>query len=526
MRDIIMKKKFKRIFLIVADSFGIGEAPDASLFGDEGSNTLRSVSGSKCFSAPTLSRLGIFNVDGVDFGNKEKYPSGLYGKAMELSKGKDTVTGHWEMSGIISSKPMPTYPDGFPSSLLDRITEKTGIGWLCNKVYSGTEVIKDYGEEHIRTGKVIVYTSADSVFQVAAHESVLSVEKLYEYCEKAREILSGEHAVGRVIARPFTGDYPSFVRDAAFRHDFALAPPKDTMLDLLAAGGFDTPCVGKIYDIFAGRGVTEKFKSKNNADGMEITSRIAKSDFTGLCFVNLVDFDSSYGHRNDVDGYASAISEFDKWLDRFLSHEISEDDLVIVTADHGCDPATESTDHSREFVPVLAYAKGMRSANLGVLKGFSCIGKTVLDNFGVENDLPGESFLPCIDRYIQSDLVAQSVEARKTAYAPYSGFRVGAALLTDDGKVYRGCNIESASYSPTCCAERTAVFKAVSEGEKSFRAIAITGGKDSPVRCAPCGVCRQVLSEHCGGQLDVIWFDGEKYVTSKLGELLPEAFVL
>ncbi|MBO4355450.1 MAG: phosphopentomutase, partial [Clostridia bacterium] len=349
---------------------------------------------------------------------------------------------------------------------------------------------------------------------------------LYEYCKAAREILSGEHAVGRVIARPFTGEYPAFVRDSAARHDFALEPPRDTVLDFLKSAGFDTPCVGKIYDIFAGRGVTEKYASKNNDDGMKLTSEIAKKDFSGLCFVNLVDFDSSYGHRNDVDGYASAISDFDLWLEKFISEEISEGDLVIVTADHGCDPATPSTDHSREYVPVLAYSKGIHPCNIGILSGFSCVGKTILDNFGIENDLPGESFLSAIDCYAPSELIAQAHEARKMSFAPYSGFKVGAALLTDNGKVYKGCNIESASFSPTCCAERTALFKAVSEGEKDFRAIAVVGGKNHPERCAPCGVCRQVLSELCGGQLDVIWYDGKKYVVSKMSDLLPEAFDL
>ncbi len=382
--------KIKRVFLIVLDSFGVGEAPDAADFGDEGSHTLRSVAASREFYAPNLTRLGLFNIPGAEGGKPCPHPIGIYGKAAERSAGKDTVTGHWEMAGVISPRPMPTYPEGFPEELLAAIERETGIGTLCNRPYSGTEVIRDYGEEQRRTGKMIVYTSADSVFQAAAHNDVIPLKKLYAYCAKARELLTGENAVGRVIARPFVGEYPNYIRTAD-RHDYALEPPGKTLLDVLAEAGLDVLSVGKIYDIFAGRGLAERNPTKSNADGMKKTDEAAEKDFTGLCFVNLVDFDSQYGHRNDRDGYARAISEFDQWLGGFLCR-MREEDLLLVTADHGCDPATESTDHSREYVPILAYRKGLVPGPLGTRGTFADIGKTVATLFGRGEELPGEDF--------------------------------------------------------------------------------------------------------------------------------------
>lgn len=373
----------KRIFLIVLDSFGIGHAVDAEEFGDKGSNTLEAIKGSPFFKADNMASLGLFNID-RNGGSPEAV--GAYGRLRELSRGKDTTIGHWEIAGIVSKEPLPTYPDGFDTEMLAEFGRKCGRGILCNKPYSGTEVIRDYGREHIESGALIVYTSADSVFQIAAHEDIVPVEQLYEYCECARKMFR----VGRVIARPFIGEYPSFTRTAN-RHDFSLEPPKKTMLDFLSEAGYDTPSVGKIYDIFDGKGVSKRNAIKSNAEGMQKTLEYLDEDFRGLCFVNLVDFDSLWGHRNDVDGYARGIAEFDAWLPSF-TERMRDDDMLIITADHGCDPSTPSTDHSREDVPLLIYGKNVKNVNLGTRNGFCDIAKTVCDIFGAENDLEGKSF--------------------------------------------------------------------------------------------------------------------------------------
>ncbi len=517
--------KIKRVFWVVLDSFGIGALPDAASFGDAGSNTLRSVAASPFFSAPNLTKLGLFDIEGTEGGKPSKAPLGVYGRAAEVSGGKDTIVGHWELAGVASKRPMPTYPDGFPKEVLDRIEKATGIGTLCNKPYSGTEVIRDYGEEQKRTGKMIVYTSADSVYQAAAHEDVIPIEDLYAYCEKAREILSGAHAVGRVIARPYVGEYPHYTRTAN-RHDYALEAPGVTMLDELARGGYATITVGKISDIFAGRGVSRRIPTKSNDDGLAKTDEVFAEDFEGLCFVNLVDFDTQYGHRNDVDGYAKAISAFDDWLGKFLTR-LKEDDLLIVTADHGCDPGNESTDHSREYIPILAYRKGIIPHPIGTRATFSDVGKTVCHLFGVGQTLPGTSFAGVILTPDATELMAAAKEAMAYAYAPYSGYAVGAALLCEDGRVVTGCNVESAAFSPTSCAERTALVKAMSEGERRFTAIAVAGGRNgSPAPgCTPCGVCRQFLYELCGGDLTVILDIGEGEIeTCSLNDLLPNGF--
>lgn len=369
--------RFKRIFLIVLDSFGIGNAPDADKFGDLGANTLKSISLSENFKVPNLAKLGLFNIDGVNFDNNITTIA-KYGAMQELSAGKDTTTGHFEIAGIISDKPMPTYPNGFPYEIINEFEKQTGCGIICNKTYSGTQVIADYGEEHIKTGKLIVYTSADSVFQIAAHTDVVPLEKLYEYCKIARNILQGEHAVGRVIARPFNGNYP-FTRTAD-RHDFSVEPPKKTMLDKLKENSFDVISVGKISDIFAHRGITEKHFTHSNNEGMSKTYELLEYDFSGLCFTNLVDFDMKYGHRRDVDGYANAISEFDSWLSKFIQ-KMHNDDLLIITADHGCDPTYSGTDHTREQVPLIIYSNGIVPENLGTIKGFDYVSKFVLKNF-------------------------------------------------------------------------------------------------------------------------------------------------
>lgn len=382
----------KRVFLVVLDSFGIGAMSDSADYGDVGVNTLESISKSKKFKINNLKKLGLFNIDGVSCGEKVDTPQAAVCRLAELSRGKDTTIGHWEIAGIVSEKPLPTYPDGFPESVLQEFSQKVGRGVLCNKPYSGTEVIKDYGKEHIKTGDLIVYTSADSVFQIAAHEDIVPLDELYRYCRIAREILTGEHGVGRVIARPFTTVDGEFKRTSN-RHDFSLEPPKKTMLDCIKSGGLDTISVGKIYDIFAGAGINEYVYTHGNTEGMEKTLEYAKRDFNGICFTNLVDFDMLYGHRNDVDGYAAALSEFDGWLGSFLPL-LREDDILIITADHGCDPAyTVSTDHSREYVPLIIYGKKITPVNLGTKSGFCNIGKTVCDYLGVEAEIAGESML-------------------------------------------------------------------------------------------------------------------------------------
>ena len=380
----------KRVFLIVLDSLGIGEMPDSNAFGDGGSNTLNAIRKSRNFNCPNLEKLGLFNIDGV--GGGVENPIGSYAKMTEKSMGKDTTIGHWEIAGVISNKPLPTYPNGFPEEIIKEFEEKTGRKTLCNKPYSGTEVIKDYGEEHIKTGKFIVYTSVDSVFQIASHESVIPLEELYNACEIARKILTGKDGVGRVIARPFEGEYP--FKRTANRHDYSLKPPKNTMLDLIKDSGFDVVAVGKISDIFAGSGITESYRIKNNLDGINKTIELVKRDFNGICFTNLVDFDAVYGHRNDIDGYAKALTEFDEKLGELLSVLMAED-MLIITADHGCDPSTPSTDHSREYTPMLAIGGCLKSGvNLGVRSSFSDISATVLNYLNVDKkDTDGNSFL-------------------------------------------------------------------------------------------------------------------------------------
>lgn len=376
----------KRVFLIVLDSFGVGGAPDAAKFGDEGSNTLAAVLSYSNAAFPNLAKMGLLAIDGEDDPRITSYkkaqesipsPIGSYARVREISAGKDSTIGHWEIAGIISDKAQPTYPDGFPSEVMKTLEEATGKEYLCNKPYSGTDVIRDYGEEHLKTGKPIIYTSADSVLQIAAHEEIIPLNELYDICAKAREVMTGDHAVGRVIARPFVGEPGNFTRTAN-RHDFSLSAPSSTMLDLLKNEGYDVISIGKIYDLFAGRGLTESNPTKGNTDGINKTVKMMDRDFTGLCFTNLVDFDMKYGHRNDIEGYATAMHEFDDALGIILS-KLRDDDLLIITADHGCDPSTASTDHSRECIPLLIYGDGYRTpCNIGELSGFNNIAGIVL----------------------------------------------------------------------------------------------------------------------------------------------------
>lgn len=381
----------KRVFIIVLDSFGIGALPDAADFGDAGTNTLLSCVKSGKLRIPNMIKAGLGCIAGVDCVEKVKQPAGAYGRLCEQSMGKDTTIGHWELAGIVSHHPLPTYPDGFPEEVLAPFREATNRGVLANAPWSGTAVIEEYGRQHMETGDLIVYTSADSVFQIAAHEEIVPPEQLYKYCRIARNLLRGKHGVARVIARPFIGAPGSFVRTAN-RHDFSLEPPKATLLNAVKDAGLDSIAVGKIYDIFAGSGITEHIYNKSNDDGMAHAIDYIKKDFSGLCFVNLVDFDSLYGHRRDADGYAEALNTFDRWLGAFLPL-LNEEDVLFITADHGCDPSySATTDHTREYVPLLALGKQIRPVDLGTRRSFSDVAATVAQLLNVSLDTPGESF--------------------------------------------------------------------------------------------------------------------------------------
>ncbi len=519
----------KRVFLIVLDSLGIGALPDAKAFGDsEDANTLLHIADQPGFSVDTLRNLGMGRIDGVHWLGHPQNPGrrAAVARMRERSAGKDTTVGHWEIGGIVSDAPLPVFPNGFPSEVLEAVSAATGRGILCNEPYSGTKVIHDFGRAHVATGDLIVYTSADSVFQIAAHEDVIPPAELYEICEKARAILTGKHGVGRVIARPFIGEYPNYTRTAN-RHDYSLTPPADTVLDAVSKAGLDTIAVGKITDIFAGRGITRSIRTKNNDDGMRVTAEIAGEDFTGLCFVNLVDFDSHFGHRNDPLGYAAALARFDEWLSNFLP-SLKENDVLMITADHGCDPTDESTDHTREYTPLLVVGDKIRPVNLGTRGSFADIAATAAELLGVPFTGEGVSFAEEIRIRPISDemLIEEAVHAMGNAYAPYSHYKVGAALLTDDGQIYTGCNVENASYGAAICAERTAVSRAVADGVQAITAIAVVGGKNGTItECAPpCGICRQVLSEFCTADARVILWDGKTVQAHRFADVLPLSF--
>ena len=385
---------FRRIIWIVLDSVGIGEMPDAAAYGDAGSDTLGNLARVRPLSLPNLARLGLGNIKPLAGIPPAAEPEGSYGRCALASPGKDTTTGHWEMAGILLERPFPLYPEGFPREVMDEFERRTGRRALGNKPASGTEIIKELGEEHMRTGSPIVYTSADSVFQVAAHEEVIPIPELYRICETAREILRGPHEVGRVIARPFIGEPGAFTRTAN-RHDYAVPPPAGMLLDALEAAGVPVWSVGKIADVFLGRGVTEALKTATNAEGMEKTLEAMARSESGLVWVNLVDFDMLYGHRNDVEGYAAALERCDAWVPRLLA-ALGPGDLAVLTADHGCDPTTPSTDHSREYVPLVATGpRARRGIDLGIRATLADIGQTVADNFGIRIR-NGTSFLSLI----------------------------------------------------------------------------------------------------------------------------------
>jgi phosphopentomutase len=382
---------FGRVIWIVLDSVGIGEMPDAEAYGDRGSDTLGNIARRRSLSLPNLCRLGLGNIRPLAGLEPAANPQAAFGRCTLASPGKDTTTGHWEMAGIHLDQPFPLFPHGFPPAIMQEFERRTGRSALGNKAASGTEIIAELGEEHMRTGSPIVYTSADSVFQIAAHEEVIPLFELYKMCETARELLRGPYEVGRVIARPFVGSPGAFTRTPN-RHDYAVPPPKGMLLDQLKARDVEVFSVGKIFDVFLGRGIGDHEKTKSNADGMAKTLAAMDSLERGLIFVNLVDFDMLYGHRNDVDGYARALEEVDAWLPS-LDQKLGADDLAILTADHGCDPTTSSTDHSREYVPLLVYGKKSRhGVDLGLRATLSDIGQTVAENFGasIRN---GKSFL-------------------------------------------------------------------------------------------------------------------------------------
>ena len=384
--------KINRVILIVLDSVGIGELPDAAEYGDNGSNTVGNIV-KVCgrLDIPNLSRLGMGKIAGVDYISVPQKIEGCYGRMAEISKGKDTITGHWEIAGLQLEYPFPTYPQGFSEEILEKFQKLTGRGVLANCTASGTEIIKEYGEEHMKTGKLIVYTSADSVFQIAAHEEIVPLEELYKICQIARDMLQGRDMVGRVIARPFIGQSGSFSRTSN-RRDFAAEPTSDTILDKIKQKGLEVIAVGKIEDIFSKKGITEAEHTKNNTDGVEVTLKYMDKENQGIIFTNLVDFDMVFGHRNNPEGYKQAIEEFDRRLPEILS-KMREDDLLIITADHGCDPTTASTDHSREYVPILLYGQRIKSdINIGTRKTFSDIASTIADIFEIDTTFAGESF--------------------------------------------------------------------------------------------------------------------------------------
>lgn len=384
----------KRVILIVLDSVGIGELPDAEFFNDKGSHTLdNTFNACKGLNLPNLKKLGLGNIEGVNSLGKEKCVKGSFGKAMEKSMGKDTITGHWEIAGVITKTPLKTYPNGFPEDIIEEFKEKAKVeGVLGNKVASGTEIIKELGKEHIKTKYPIVYTSADSVFQIAAHEEVIPLDKLYDMCKKAREFLVGHKIIGRVIARPFIGKEGNFTRTSN-RHDYALDPFSKTILDYIKENNMEVKSVGKIKDIFNSKGITEGISTKSNMDGVDKTLNFMKEDFSGLIFTNLVEFDMNFGHRNDAIGYGKALEDFDNRMEEIFN-AMKKEDILIITADHGCDPTTLSTDHSREYIPILVYGENIKeNINIGVQSSFSNIGKTILDYLSIDNNIYGESFL-------------------------------------------------------------------------------------------------------------------------------------
>ncbi len=518
----------RRAFVIVLDGTGAGEAHDAAEYGDKGAFTLKNAYEGGALDIPNLVSLGLGNIDGLDFLGTAESPFAAYGKMAELSIGKDTTTGHWEIAGIIGKEPPKVYPDGFPPETVALIEKAAGREIIVNKPYSGTAVIDDYGEEHLRTGKLIVYTSADSVCQIAAHVDVVPTDELHAICRRVREVLVGKHTVGRVIARPFAGKAPDFYRTED-RKDFALVPPY-SVLDAIKNAGKDVIAVGKISDIFAAKGVTKSYPVHGNPDCCDAAMKVLWEDFNGICFVNLVDTDTEFGHRRDCEGFGRCLSAFDRWLHQFMRF-MRKDDLLIITADHGCDPGYFGTDHTREYVPLLVYGHGIVPGDLGVRNTFADVAASVAEWLGVKYESVGTSFVsPLLPEFDADELAEKARNAMQLSYSPYSMCTVGAALLCDDGAVYTGANIENAAYTPTVCAERSAFIRAINEGKRKFRAIAVCG-ENTRLRSEgdlfyPCGVCRQFMREFCSEDFKIIVTNprGSRTEIYTLGQLLPHGF--
>ncbi|MBE6641888.1 MAG: phosphopentomutase [Ruminococcaceae bacterium] len=518
----------KRAFIIVLDGTGAGEGKDAAEYGDVGSFTLKSAYNSGRLNVPNMISMGLGNIDGLDFLGKTEVPLAAFGKMAERSIGKDTTTGHWEIAGIIGTEPPKVYPEGFPADMVALIEKAAGREIIVNKPYSGTKVLEDYGADHLKTGKLIVYTSADSVCQIAAHIDLVPVSELHAICTRVREMLKGKYSVGRVIARPFAGEAPKFYRTED-RKDFALEPPY-SVLDAIKDAGKDVISVGKISDIFAAKGITKSYPVHGNPDCCDAAMEVLRSDFEGLCFVNLVDTDTEFGHRRDAKGFADCLSAFDRWLGEFVQY-MREGDMLIITADHGCDPGFTGTDHTREYVPLLVYGNKLVTADLGVRATFADVAASVSRWLGVSYDGVGTDFVEAILPPFDADALAVTArEAMANAYAPYSMCTVGAALLCDDGTVYTGVNIENAAYSPTICAERSAFVRAINEGKRRFTAIAVCG-ENTRLRIEgdlfyPCGVCRQFMREFCGEDFKIVVTNarGSRTEIYTLGQLLPHGF--
>lgn len=389
-----MKIMINRAVVIVLDSFGVGELPDANVYHDEGSNTLKGIYTNTSLNLPNFKKLGLYNIDGIGIDNKADYTIGAYGKAKEMSKGKNSPVGHWEIAGYVTENAFTTYPEAFPNELVERFMKEAGLkGILCNKKGSGTDFLKQYGEEHMQTGFPIIYTSADSVFQIAAHEDVIPVEKLYEICEVARSILNEpQYNMGTVIARPFVGTNAEDFKRTYNRKDFEFEGFGRTMLDVIAESGKEVVSIGKISDLFSMRGITKAIHTEGNTDGICKTIEEMKKQGSGIIFSNLVDFDMLYGHRNNIEGYAKALEEFDSYLPEIMN-ELKDDDMLIITADHGCDPSTPGTDHTREHIPIIVYGKNIKeNVNLGIRNTYADISATILDLLGLEQLKYGTSF--------------------------------------------------------------------------------------------------------------------------------------
>jgi len=508
----------RRVFVVVLDGLGIGPCPDQDRYGDGGSDTLANTLARSPadFSLPNLAALGLGCCSALPRVPAVGAPRAAVGTALPRSEGKDSTTGHWEMTGLLLEKPFPTFPDGFPPDLIEAFAARTGRGVLGNRAASGTAILDELGDQHRATGKWIVYTSADSVFQVAAHEEVVPIAELYRACEIARELCVGPVGVSRVIARPFVGISGKWVRTGG-RKDYSLAPIGETLLDRLATAGIPRVGIGKVDDLFAGRGIESRHAPTNRLAYQLLTEALERVE-SGFVFANVIEFDQTWGHRNDVAGFLGGLEELDRTLPDLLGR-VQADDLVIFTADHGNDPTTPSTDHSRERVPVLVVGPKVRPAALGERATFADVGQTVAEFLGTGPLAAGKSFLREV--WITDPVEQAAWAVRERAYAPYSGFRVGAAVTDESGAIFAGCNVENASYGLTICAERSAVVQAVAAGVRRLDRVIVVTGTEPPA--APCGACRQVLREF-GPDLVIDLVGPQSRKQWRMRDLLPDAF--